>query len=190
MKARIYMAYSLLTALLVSGCVTGYRDLQPEIYQLKAMDPSLSEDSVKITWRSGILASSGNAKYARMETKNRVSLISLHILNHHQQQIRIPEDLHFYSTDGTPVYPLTLAEALEALVEPVTDKEPAVEVDAGIWRLGRTVNDAKKVVSHLKFAEAMQEYYLQDTYVTVDSPRAGLLALPIDGRSAFTVQLK
>jgi hypothetical protein len=176
-------------ALLLLSCASGYRMIHPENIRMYPEVPEVS-DSIYILWKGNILSASGNRTYAKMEDHSRVSLMLIRVYNNDQRSLKLPDDLVFLNTHGAPIVPLTLEQAMAFLVEPVANRDPVVDVDAGIWKLGRTVNDVTRVKAHYDFAMEMLKYYLEDSFAEPQSVRTGFLALPIICGTPFTVSVR
>jgi hypothetical protein len=169
---------------LLPGCVTMYKPFSLEKLPLDDDRHTIECSDIQISISYDVLTGPGTKQYAKMEKKNKVSLVILTIHNSGQHELLVDRDLMFLTSAGDSIVPLALEPALESLVKPVTDEENMaffqVEPPSGwITDVGRLVNDSKKVVSHIRFTKDMLEYYLEGRVVAPGSHELGLIVFPV-----------
>lgn len=147
------------------------------------------EDEIQIWWRTNLFHETGNREYARMEAKSGVSLVVVSVRNRGLTPLMLPDDLAFENENGDPIWPLSLEEALNALIVPVSFEEQAVEVDSGLWRLGRSANQAIKIKSRLDFVNEIYEWYLVDRTVNTGHLQTGVIVVPVPASTKWRLQL-
>jgi hypothetical protein len=182
---------------LLSGCVTTYKSLQMDSLSIDDYCNQIADANVLIAMDYDVLEGPTKKQYAKMERKNKVSLVALTVRNSGNQELNMLEDLLFQTADGHIIQPLVFEDAMESLVEPVTNDDNdgffEVEVEGdlkGIFGVGRVVNDAKRVVSHVRFVEDMQEYYLEDQVLSPGKLMKGFLCLPVRQGTPVTISLR
>ena len=150
---------------------------------------------VQIIISYDVLTEPGTRQYSKMGKKNGVSLIIMTIQNSGQEELNLTRDFIFQTSNGDTILPLTMEEAGESLVKPVTDEENTafvqVEPPSGwIFELGKLVNDSKKVISHVRFANDMLEYYLEGRVLASGACIQGLLVLPVTKGTIVQISLR
>lgn len=156
---------------------------------------TIERTDVQIVISYDALTEPGTRQYAKMEKKNRVSLIILTIQNSGLEELNLTSDFVFQTSNGDTILPLTMEDAGEALVKPVTDEENTAFVQISppsgwISDLGKLVNDSKKVISHVRFAKDMLEYYLEDRVLAPGACIQGLFVLPVAKGTIVQISLR
>ena len=179
------------------GCVTTYKPMRMDLLSVDDYFNQVPGADVLIAMDYDVLEGPANRQYAKMEKKNKVSLIALTVKNSGTQEFNMLQDLLFQTSDGHAIQPLAFEEAMESLVAPVTNDERDGPVDIevegdlkGIFGAGRLVNDAKRVVSHVRFVKDMEEHYLQDHISSPGSLLKGFLVLPVKQGTPVTVTIR
>ena len=181
----------------MSSCVTTYKSIQIESLPINDYSYSLNESNVEIAMDYDVLTGSSNKIYSKMEKKNNVSLVVIKVKNLGQEELLLPEDLLIQTSTGDSIQPLQFEVAMEELVDPVTNKQNkiGVTVDAPrswdlIWGTGKGVNQAKKVISHVRFYNDMSEYYLEKRTLEAGSNTTGFLVLPVKKGTPLKISLR
>jgi len=177
--------FGMMTIIFLSGCVTTFRPIQPETLAFDDM-PMDTGFNVKIRIASDVLNGPRCKIYRKMERKNKVNLIALHISNLSTERIFVPGDLVFSTLEGDTLFPLTFMTGTELLVKPVTNEENdnlvEVEVEGDLRFLfcaGKIVNTVKIVQSHIRFMKNMNQDYLQSRQLDPGSAVTGYLVVPV-----------
>ncbi len=179
------IAFWLLMYLLLASCTSTYYSLQPQTLEMNDHTFRFPDRMVEVSIEYDVLKSPGSSTYARMEKKHKVSLVALQIQNNGSQPILLPGDFNFHIRHGDMIKPLSLEDAMSALIDPVTNESSGVvEVETRgslglILGAGKAVNQTKRVVSHVRFSEDMLEYYLENKSVSEGNFLTGFLALPV-----------
>jgi hypothetical protein len=180
-----------------TGCVSTYRSIDPDFLSIDDYWKSIPEANVEIAMDDDVLTGPRNKQYAKMQKKNKVSLVVLTIHNAGQRELRLPHDFVFQSGYGDSIQPLSLEAAMESLVKPVTDEENSsvVEVDMGntwdfLWGAGKAANETKIVVSHIRFASDMLEHYMVDRTLSPDAYAKGFLVLPVQKGTPVEISIR
>ena len=188
----IYMKNILLSVILLAstlsiwqGCVSTYQPMSLDDMPLDTDWNAIDDPHLHMAIDYEVLTEPGMKRYAAMERKNKVNLVAVTIHNTGFQDFVISQDALFH-LDGNSIVPLSLDDAMNSLIEPITDKEkdPSVEVDVPsswdlIWGAGKVANQTKTVVSHVRFASDMSEHYLVDSILSPGTMTRGLLVLPV-----------
>jgi len=146
----------------------------------------MQESGLRVAIEDDVLTGSGTRQYAKMESKNKVRLIGLSILNTGQRELNLPADLVFETYNGDYIMPFVLEEAMEALIDPVTDEEntSAIEIELSPgWKIlrsmGKGINESKTVISHVLFVEDMSAHYMENWSLAPGESIKGYLVLPL-----------
>lgn len=178
------------------GCVSVYRSVQPESLIISDFRFTSPDSTIEIEMDYDVLTGTRNKIYAKMEKKNKVSLLAVNIQNSGQNELYVPGDLVILSGSGDTIQPLQLENALELLVEPILDEESSAPVDVEVTGIigtllcaGKITNQLKKVQSHIRFINNMRENYLRDQPVTSDANVKGFLVLPVQKGTPITISV-
>ena len=181
----------------LSSCVSTYQSIQIKSLTINDYRYSLKESNVEITLDYDVLTGSSNKIYSKMEKKNNVSLVVMHVQNLGQKELILPKDLLIQTNFGDSIQPLEFTLAIEALIDPVTNNEntSGVKVEAPwswklMWGAGKGVNQAKKGVSNVRFYNDMSEHYLEKRTLKAGSNTTGFLVLPVKKGTPLKVSLR
>ena len=178
-----------------TGCVTTYKPIELDYLSIDDYWNEIPDADVQIAMDDDVLTGPGTKKYAKVAKKNHLSLVVITMQNSGKEEFSLSGDLEFQTSDGFRVHPLGLEAALETLIYPLNDfGDPsvvAVEGDMGwIWGAGKVANDVKKAVSHVRFANDMMAYYLENRRLMPDSTLKGLLVLPVQKDTPLDINLQ
>jgi len=177
-----------------TSCVSVYRPIQPEDLTIDDYLISIDGANVQIGMDYDVLTGPHNKLYAKMEKKNKVSLVLLDIHNSGQKELNITQDLVFQNSNEDHIIPFAIEAGLGYLVDPVTNEDNSgvveVEVDSWIWGAGKAVNDTKKVVSHVKFVSDMSVNYLDNLVLLPGKGLKGFLVLPVKKHTPLDISLR
>lgn len=177
-----------------TGCVTTYKPIEIDYLSIDDYWIEIPESKVQIALDDDFLKDGrGTKQYAKMEKKSQVSLVAITIHNSGQEQFSLSGDLEFQTSDGFRVHPLAFEPALESLVETITldeEEDDIVELDGWVFGAARLANDAKRVVSHVRFVTDMSVYYLDNRILMPDSVMKGFLVLPVKKGTPLDVSIQ
>lgn len=180
-----------------SGCVSLYQPIKIESLAINDYRYSLKESNVEIALDYDVLIGVSNKMYSKREKKNNVSLVVLNVQNLGEKELLLPEDLLIQINTGDSIQPLQLEKAMEELVDPVTNKTNTIGdiIEAPflwelIWGVGKTVNESKKVISHVRFGIDMNEHYLEQYTLETGQSTTGFLVLPVKKGTPLKISLR
>ena len=180
----------LLSVLLLGGCASQYRHVEPHSMKYHNKPYYLYNGEVEVTYRYNILEKAKNKKYARMEKRSGISLLAVRIANFGNDTLFIPDDLLIEGRDNC-VFPLEMNEAIEVFIQdnPVMDEVGSlanVQVNTG-WgwvvpiavSIPGLINNSIEEKANERFIKEMEDYYLIYSNVPPGETVSGLIALPV-----------
>jgi len=179
------------------GCGSTYKTIDPDLVPIDDYWNEPGGGGVQIAMDYDVLTQPGARKYAKMEKKNMVSLVLVSIQNSGLQELNLMQNFVFLTSQGDSIVPLTLEAAMGSFIEPVTDKESTGMVELDVpqsWEMisgaGLLFKESKVVVSHIRFANDMIEYYLENRVLAPGLHMKGFLALPVWKGTPLTISLR
>lgn len=102
MKKIFIQTIILLSVLLISGCASTYKAINPRQLYYTAHS---SRDGVLISYKYNVLQEKGNKKFAKKELRRGMQIIAIKLTNKTDRTINVRKDLIFYAGDN-PIYPM------------------------------------------------------------------------------------
>lgn len=172
----------------LSGCITTYRHMDPTAHLTRHCD-TIENSDLRITWSANVLYGARTKLYRKMANRNGVRLLALEIENSASEKFILNNDVTFLTMTGDTIYPLLLEEAIEALIDPVEDEEAMIEIEDGYCTFRPMINDIKKAISHVRFAQDMWNNYLFGTTLETNEIIAGWLVIPLRMENDFLIHI-
>lgn len=94
MKKSISTLLTLISVIILSGCASTYKPINPSTLNYNAHD---LQDGIALSYKYDVLRERGNRKYAKKEAKKGVKLIAVKITNNTDSVINVGRDIAFYS---------------------------------------------------------------------------------------------
>ena len=111
MKKLTFSILTILTIVLISGCASSYRNINPPSINYNSHDIS---DGISFSYKYDVLREKGNRKYAKKENRKSIKLVAVKITNYTDTIINIGQNITFNSRykQLTPLEPILIKKQL------------------------------------------------------------------------------
>lgn len=198
------LSFLLLTALLVGGCASTYKSINPRTIPLNSV---ATDNGIDFAYRFDVLRQNGNKKYAKKEDKHAIRVVAVKVSNYTGYTLGFREDLELYS-GGRLVYPLDPVMAHQQLKQAVPSylfymlfsfmtletyngqEHSSTPIGLLVGPGLTALNVSIAASANNRFKEELITYNLFDTIIEDGETVYGLIAIRDDGYAPLEIRLK